>query len=167
MVEMALADLLRRAGHRVTSARLAVLQVLDEAEAGEHLRPMRVLERGQGIYPALSRATVYRTLELLTELGIVRPIYLGDAERYFIRADEGHHHVVCSGCSAVVGFEDCVVDDLRELLSRRLGFEIQGHLLEFYGLCPDCLARQEGPGSGQQLGHSAGHSCRENCYGHR
>ncbi|MBC8254239.1 MAG: transcriptional repressor [Ardenticatenia bacterium] len=71
-----LADRLRQEGYRLTAPRRAVLQVLKEGE--EHLSPAEVLEQGRVTYPALSRATVYRTLELLTGMGLLRPIYLGN-----------------------------------------------------------------------------------------
>ncbi len=131
-----LAERLRQAGYKLTPPRLAVIQVLETQ--GEHLSPAEVLERGRAIYPALSRATVYRTLELLTALGAIRPIYLGDAGPCFTRAEGGHHHVVCSQCGTVVEFDECVADELARSLAQQLGFQIWGHLLEFYGLCGDC-----------------------------
>ncbi len=131
-----LADSLRQAGYKLTAPRLAVLRVL-EAE-GEHLSPAEVLERGRAIYPTLSRATVYRTLELLTGLGVIRPIYLGDGGPCFTYARGGHHHLVCSACGAVIEFNECVVGELAQTLSDQFGFQIKSHLLEFYGLCGDC-----------------------------
>ena len=130
-------DRLRLAGHKLTPPRQAVLQVLDEG--GEHLSHSEILERGQAIYPALGRATVYRTLELLTSLGIVRPIYLGASQSVcFTRADGAHHHLICSECGQVIEFDECILDQLQESLSERLNFQIRGHLLEFYGQCDRC-----------------------------
>ena len=65
---------------------------------GEHLNPNEILEQAKAIHPEIGRATVYRTLELLTGLGIVRPIYVGDAGPTYIHAEGGHHHLVCSTC---------------------------------------------------------------------
>ena len=129
-------DRLRLAGHKLTPPRQAVLQVLDEDDG--HLSHSEILERGQAIYPALGRATVYRTLELLTSLGVVRPIYLGDQSVCFTRADGAHHHLICSECGQVIEFDECVIDQLQESLSERLNFQIRGHLLEFYGRCDRC-----------------------------
>ena len=130
-------DRLRLAGHKLTPPRQAVLQVLDEGD--EHLSHSEILERGQAIYPALGRATVYRTLELLTSLGIVRPIYLGASQSVcFTRADGAHHHLICSECGQVIEFDECILDQLQESLSERLNFQIRGHLLEFYGRCDRC-----------------------------
>lgn len=135
-MSMSIAERLCQAGYKLTPPRLAVLQVLDESH--EHLSHAEILERGQAIYQTLGRATVYRTLELLTDLGVVRPIYLGDQSVCFCRADGAHHHLICSDCGQVIEFDECVIDDLQESLSRRLNFQIRGHLLEFYGLCDRC-----------------------------
>ncbi len=129
-------DQLRQAGYKVTPARTAVLQVIEQGH--EHLNPADVLERARGLYPAIGRATVYRTLELLTELGLVRPIYGGENALSFIRAEGGHHHLVCSDCGTVIEFEDCIADELAPQLEARFGFQVRSHLLEFYGLCQRC-----------------------------
>ena len=130
-------DRLHFAGHKLTPPRRAVLQVLDESH--EHLSHSEILERGQAIYPALGRATVYRTLELLNSLGVVRPIYLGASQSVcFTRADGAHHHLICSDCGQVIEFDECILDQLQESLSERLNFQIRGHLLEFYGRCDRC-----------------------------
>lgn len=129
---------LRDAGYKVTPTRLAVLDVI--GQEGEHLNPNEILEQARQIHPALGRATVYRTLELLTELGIVRPIYVGDSGPTYIRAEGGHHHLVCSSCGRVQDFDQCMADDMAHELTERFGFQIQSHLLEFYGVCPACQA---------------------------
>lgn len=127
---------LRAAGYKITPPRLAVLEVIEQK--GEHLNPNEILEQAKAIHPALGRATVYRTLELLTQLGIVRPIYVGETGPTYIRADGNHHHIVCSQCGRVVDFEQCVADQMTHDLAERFNFRITSHLLEFYGVCGDC-----------------------------
>ncbi len=127
---------LRTAGYKITPPRLAVLQVIEQE--GEHLNPAEILTRAQTIYPAIGRATVYRTLEMLTEIGVVRPIYVGEHGPTYIRAEGGHHHLVCSACGVVIDFEQCMADQMTQELSDRFGFQIKSHLLEFYGLCAAC-----------------------------
>lgn len=131
-------DRLRAAGYKITPPRLAVLQVIEQE--GEHLDPAEILTRAQTIHPAIGRATVYRTLEMLTQLGIVRPIYVGEHGPTYIRAEGGHHHLVCSSCGKVMDFEQCVADQMVQELTERFGFQIKSHLLEFYGLCLHCQA---------------------------
>ena len=90
-----LARHMQSSGYKLTPPRMAVLQVLEQSH--EHLSHAEILARGQALYPALGRATVYRTLEVLTHLGIVRPIYLGDQSVCFCRADGAHHHLIRKG----------------------------------------------------------------------
>lgn len=134
--ETSFTERLRDAGYKITPPRLAVLQVIEQE--GEHLDPAQILRRAQSIHPAIGRATVYRTLELLTELNIVRPIYVGEHGPTYIRAEGGHHHLVCSHCGIVVDFDECMAGEMMRELSERFGFQIKSHLLEFYGTCADC-----------------------------
>jgi Fur family ferric uptake transcriptional regulator len=134
-----MSERLRGAGYRLTAPRLAVLQVVEAA--GEHLGYAETLERGRAIYPALGRATVYRTLELLTELGVLRPLYLGEGGVRFAHVSEGHHHLVCLDCGVAIHFDECPAGELEQALEERLGFQIQSHMLEFYGLCKECRRR--------------------------
>ena len=137
MSELAdLATKLKRAGYKLTAPRQAVAQVLEHE--GEHLSPSEVLALGRQIYPKLSRATVYRTLDLLTDLGLVRPIYLGDNRQRYVTGQGGHHHLVCVDCGAAFEFDGCQADRLGVMLSEQFQFEIHSHLLEFYGLCQTC-----------------------------
>lgn len=132
---------LRDAGYKITPPRLAVLEVIEQE--GEHLDPAQILRRAQSIHPAIGRATVYRTLELLTQLNIVRPIYVGEHGPTYIRAEGGHHHLVCSTCGVVIDFDQCMAGEMMRDLTDRFGFQIQSHLLEFYGLCANCQTKEQ------------------------
>lgn len=127
---------LRAAGYKITPPRLAVLEVIQRE--GEHFNPQEILVQAQAIHAQTGRATVYRTLELLTQLGIVRPIYVGEGSPTYIRADHAHHHLVCSHCGQIVEFDACAADLMGCELERRFGFRITSHLLEFYGVCAQC-----------------------------
>ncbi len=131
-----LVERLRSAGYKITPPRLAVLEVI--SQEGEHLNPNEILDRAQALRPGLGRATVYRTLEVLTQLCIVRPIYVGESGPMYIRAEGGHHHLVCSACGRIVDFDQCVAEEMAQELRERFDFEITSHLLEFYGLCAAC-----------------------------
>jgi Fur family ferric uptake transcriptional regulator len=131
-----LAERLRCAGYKITPPRLAVLEVI--SQEGEHLNPNEILDQAQAIRPGLGRATVYRTLEILTQLGIVRPIYVGESGPMYIRAEGGHHHLVCSECGCIIDFDQCAAEEMVHELCERFDFEITSHLLEFYGVCAAC-----------------------------
>ncbi len=127
---------LRRSGYKITAPREAVLAVL-ENEKG-HLHPSDILLKARAIHAGVGRATVYRTLDILKMLNLVRPIYINEAGPSYMRVAGGHHHLVCSNCGKVVEFDACNAGDLQRKLARKHRFVIQSHLLEFYGQCEDC-----------------------------
>ena len=129
---------LRASGYKLTPPRLAVLQVI--FGQGGHLNPAEILERVRKIQPGVGRASISRTVELLTQLGSIRPIYLGESCPIDIHAEGGHHHLVCSLCGKVIDFDQCTADQIADDLSARYGFTIVSHLLEFYGECAECKA---------------------------
>lgn len=131
-----LAEQLKANGHKLTPARLAVIEVLEREP--EHLNHTQILEEGKKIYPKLSRATVYRTMDLLVELKLVRPLYLNDPTQRFVSAAGGHHHLICTNCDTTYEFDHCTVDELARELSEKYNFQIRNHLLEFQGLCKSC-----------------------------
>ena len=131
-----LAKKLKAAGFKLTAPRLAIIEVLENNP--EHLSHNQILAEGQQLYPKLSRATVYRTMEVLFDLGLVRPLYLNDPTQRFVSATGGHHHLVCANCGATIEFDDCTADQLAQELSARYNFLIQSHLLEFQGICQAC-----------------------------
>ena len=128
---------LQARGFRVTQARRTILDTL--IRAGGHLSADDLAERVHDIEPRIGRMTVYRTLELLCEVGVVRPIYQGTGAAHYIFLHEGHHHhLICNQCHQVMEFDDCVLDEVARVVCGRFNFQLQGHLLELYGLCPDC-----------------------------
>ena len=131
-----LAEQLKKSGYKLTQPRLAVIDVLENQ--GQHLSHEQILDQGKKIHPQLSRATVYRTLDLLVEMNLMRPLYLNEPTQRFISAYGGHHHLVCTSCQTVLEFDDCVVDDLAQTLSKQFNFQIRNHLLEFQGFCENC-----------------------------
>jgi len=131
-----LAEQLKMAGYKLTRPRLAVIEVLENH--GDHLSHDQILNEGRQLHPCLSRATVYRTLELLVALNLMRPLYLNEPIQRFISAAGGHHHLVCTHCQAVVEFDHGGVEQLAQQLSAQFKFQIRHHLLEFQGVCESC-----------------------------
>lgn len=128
---------LRVRGYKLTTQRLAVMRVL--VEATQHLTAVEVLESGRKIQPRLGLTTVYRTLELLTQLGFVRRVHLEEGCHAYAQAREREgHHLVCRACHRVVDFPCTGLGDLIEETAERTGFAVESHLLELVGLCPAC-----------------------------
>jgi Fur family ferric uptake transcriptional regulator len=138
LTEKRLNSRLRQQGYRLTPQRRAVLKVI--AESPDHLTPAAIYDRVRREYPAIGLVTVYRTLAVLADLGLICEVHAGGSCRsYLMRKPVGHHHhLICSECGVVVDFADCDLKRLEERLSRTTGFKVGGHLLEFLGLCPVC-----------------------------
>ena len=133
MVETALeraVGKLRGGGHKVTPQRLAVLGAII---AEQHQRLEGIMAR----CPEVGMVTVYRTLDLFAELGLVRRLDLGDGARYEL-ADDHHHHLICEECGTVAEFEQCPLDLLRLPPELGSGFEVRAHSVEVYGRCSEC-----------------------------
>jgi Fur family ferric uptake transcriptional regulator len=128
---------LRQAGYRLTQPRLAVLQVLQENNG--YLNPAEIHERGRALYPSLGLVTVYRTLEMLDQLGLVRRVHGQGNCHGYARADSASgHHLVCHRCGQVTEFPCGGMEGIIEAVRQRSGFTIEEHLLELVGLCPAC-----------------------------
>jgi Fur family ferric uptake transcriptional regulator len=134
-----IAGILREQGHKLTPQRHTVLKVM--ASNHDHLTPEVIYERSRLEDPGIGRATVYRTLDVLSKLNLVCRVHgEGGCRSYMMkRPTEHHHHLVCSGCGKVVDFTNCSLVEMEKKLSKESGFDIKGHLLEFYGLCRDCI----------------------------
>lgn len=139
---------LRRHGHKLTPQRRVVIHALTSSL--DHLTPAAMFERASQEHPGIGLVTVYRTLKLLAELGLICELHTGDnCPSYTASTPQHHHHLICSGCGKVVDFAsprliEHNVAELEARLSRESGFRIDDHLLEFTGLCRVC---QEAPAS--------------------
>ena len=133
-----IAGILRDHGYKLTPQRHAVLKVI--ASSHDHLTPEAIYEKAHLKNPDIGLVTIYRTLDLLSELNLVCRVHAADGCRSYMmrRPTEHHHHLICSSCGRVVDFTGCALADLEQRLSQETMFDINGHLLEFYGLCPDC-----------------------------
>ncbi len=120
---------MRGRGYKATPQRVAILRAL---AAEQH----QSLEEIRGRCPGVGIVTVYRTLGLLDELGIVRRLDFGGGPRYEL-AENHHHHMICESCGDVSEFEECPLDPARLLLEDPR-FEVRSHSLEIYGRCAEC-----------------------------
>jgi Fur family transcriptional regulator, ferric uptake regulator len=130
-----LADRLRRAGQRVTPQRLVILGAL--LPSG-HLAADEVFTRVERQLPGVNRSTVYRTLELFSELGLVSVTDLGGGARQFELLDQPHHHLICHRCGGTIDMDDALVEPMREAIRSRYGFSPQVDHLALFGFCDEC-----------------------------
>ncbi len=132
-----LAQALIQAGFKVTDPRLAIIEEIvgfnREFEVNELIER---LMRRSGAKPGV--ASVFRTVKLLGELGLLQRMHTGDGcHRYSLI--RGHNHqVICRCCGRAVEFQGCDFSQLTEFLENQTGFKLEGHWMEFFGLCNEC-----------------------------
>jgi Fe2+ or Zn2+ uptake regulation protein len=131
-----LLGLLRERGGRVTSARRAIVTAL--LDAGGHVTAEELTAQVQGRLPDIHLSTVYRTLEILTDLGAVTHVHLGHGRAVFHLTDEAHQHLLCEECGAVIEAPDELFADLIGRVDREYGFALRPDHFALTGRCRAC-----------------------------
>jgi len=130
-------ELLKDRGLKSTPQRLAVLHVLHESS--KYLSINDILDKTKEILPGTGLATIYRTLDVLVDLGLVIRVHFPDGcHSYAFSSDPHGHHMVCTRCNRIMDFEECPFDDYLDNLSTKTGFKIQNHFLQLFGECNHC-----------------------------
>ena len=133
---------LRRAGHRASHPRTAVLELIGAQECVLSAHEIADELRGRG--RPVGIATVYRTLELLEDLKLVQRLDVGGGSARFepaLPGGEHHHHLVCDECGRVTPFEDRGLERAIASLAKRLAHRVGEHDVILRGICPGCEAR--------------------------
>jgi Fur family transcriptional regulator, ferric uptake regulator len=108
----------------------------------EHVTIDDLLRRVRSSHPGVGYATVYRTLRLLKEVGLADERHFGDGKALYEPITEHHHdHLICTSCHKIVEFENEEIETMQQSVAKLHGFEISGHKMELYGLCPECQAK--------------------------
>jgi Fur family transcriptional regulator, ferric uptake regulator len=130
---------LSRGGYRLTAPRRRLVEAMQEL--GDHF----VAEDVLSATPRVGRATVFRTLRLLQDLGVVCQVVLDDGTVAYRLDYAGghHHHLICSDCGMVEDFTSGEIEQVIDEVAHRKGFEVDAHRLELYGRCAACTARSE------------------------
>jgi Fe2+/Zn2+ uptake regulation proteins len=122
---------------KLTPQRLAVLSALQESP--KHFSITEIHKKVKQILPGTGLATVYRSLETLIYLDLVKKVHLRDGCHSYVVTSKGHQHqVVCVDCNRVMEFEGCPIEDISKKLSRKTGFTIENHFLQLFGKCREC-----------------------------
>ena len=126
-------EALRDKGHRLTPQRLLVLSIV--AEGGGHMGVDEVFRRAKAAYPYMDIATVYRTVRLFEEAGIVERHDFGDGRaRYEEIPDEHHDHLIDVRSGRVVEFQNEEIEGLQHRIAEELGYRLVGHRLELFAV---------------------------------
>lgn len=135
-----LLGVLESTGERLTGPRRAVAQLIDDRAA--HFTAAELLNDARARDVRLGRATVFRTLELFNEMGLLERLDLPSGEHaYVVCAPRHHHHVICSRCGRASDVGDLGLERVLHEAAARTGYQIDDHRLELYGLCPFCQGR--------------------------
>ena len=128
---------LRERGCRITPQRVALLRLL--ASSAGHPTAAQLYDRIKAQFPTTSLATVYKTLGLLGGMGQVLELSLGENGcHYDGNKPYPHPHLLCLRCRKIVDAEGKLTQSLVQDVAQQTGFQITGHRLDFFGLCPDC-----------------------------
>jgi len=129
---------LRQESRRITGPRRAILRVLElETRPLTNKEIFQTLPKGN-----CDLATVYRSVQMLERLGLVKRFHFGDGAARYALLTAGHdahrHHLVCTRCTRIVEIGECIVRELEERVVSRSKFKAVTHRLEFFGVCPAC-----------------------------
>ena len=133
-------ELLSKNGYKVTSQRELIFETLLNS-TGSHLSPEELHEIVNKQDKDIGIATVYRTLLLFEELGLVyKDDFDDNRARYELSRDDEHHHhhLICKSCGDIIEVEHDLLDDIEDYIEENYKFDITDHDLKFYGLCSDC-----------------------------
>jgi Fur family ferric uptake transcriptional regulator len=134
-------EMLREKGFRFTEQREAILDTIIKYE-GSHLNSEDIYNKVKVIFPEIGIATVYRTLSLLEEMGIIYSSYFGDGIVRYELAKKGekhkHHHLVCNNCGSIIEVEEDLLASIEQWIFERYGFKVKNHVVKFFGLCKNC-----------------------------
>ncbi len=133
-----LKDYLKQKGLRLTPQRESILKAFIENEG--HLEIEELFDRAKAIDSSIGIATVYRTINLLTECGLARENSLPNGKKFYERLfRQGHHdHLVCNNCGKIVEFEHPLIEQFQKDVALKHDFILQNHQMALYGICSDC-----------------------------
>lgn len=128
------------AGYRLTAPRRALARLI--ASRSGHFTADELLADANRGRHGLGRATIFRSLDVLAELGAVERLDLPSGEHAFVACEPAHHHhVVCSSCGRSTEVSDLGLEGMAESIERETGYRIDAHRLELFGICPRCRVR--------------------------
>ena len=143
---------LRQRDYRLTPQRMAVLRIL--AAGKGHPNVEQIYEQVKVDFPMTSLATIYKTVTLLKEIGEILELGFGnESSRYDGNTPYPHPHLICIKCKNILDPDVSGLSDLPQQVAQMTGFQITGHRLDFYGICPQCQS-SESNGTIENSAHS-------------
>ena len=112
----------------------------------KHFTPEALHNEIKAKFPELNVgiATVYRTLNLLEDSGMATSISFGAQGKKFELANKPHHdHLICKSCNKIIEFQDATIERKQLAVAKEHGFTLTGHMMQLYGICPECAAKRK------------------------
>jgi Fur family ferric uptake transcriptional regulator len=136
---------LQQAGQKLTSERAALVREIFSTHY--HFEADELLFKMKGKNVKISRATVYRTLELLVKSGMVRRVHLGEDHYHYehVTGNSHHDHLICTTCGSVIEFHDPEIEQRQREVCARKRFTPTFHNLQILGVCDSCMRKGEQP----------------------
>ena len=143
----------RRRGVRWTNQRQVIVETFIASD--EHLTVEELHRRVRLLDATVSAATVYRTINLLTDIGVATKRHFGDGSATFESSVHKHHHdhLVCLACGKIEEFELQAIEDLQEQVATAHRFQLVHHRMELYGVCGDCTDKGVSVGPNGRILH--------------
>ena len=139
-MEICITSLLREKGFKVTPQRLAIYNML--AATKSHPNAEMIFNDLQVMYPTMSLATVYKTMEILQEIGLVQILNTGEDSFRYDADTSDHPHVRCMKCGQVEDIENIDYRDFLQQVAQGTNYELMGQQFYFYGVCPACKVKE-------------------------
>jgi Fur family peroxide stress response transcriptional regulator len=136
-----LAKVLRDKGCKVTPQRLVVYDVL--AHSKEHPTAEMIYDKVREDYPTMSFATVYKSVEIFSKLGIIQVLNTGEDSFRYDADTTVHPHIRCIKCGKVCNVSHLEAKAVENMVSSETGFKVEGHQFYFYGVCPECQSKNK------------------------
>ena len=136
-----LREKLKEKGYKLTPQRRSILDIILETE-GKHLSAEEIYELVKDKCPDIGLATVYRTMQIFDEVGLVYKHNFDDGRsRYELNhhnQDHQHHHLICVGCNKLIEVEEDLLEQLEDSIEKKYNFKINNHNVKFFGYCEKC-----------------------------
>jgi Fur family peroxide stress response transcriptional regulator len=134
-------DILRKKGYKATPQRIAICRFA--LRSRDHPTAQRIYEEVRKVHPTVSLATVYKTLLILREHGLIQELDLPEGQARFDSYVEPHINLVCLRCGNIQDLDDPTARDMVERITAKAGFTRTGQRLDIYGACKRCQRRNK------------------------
>jgi len=131
------ANLFVKYGYKNTKSRQAISEMLEDSQKPLSAEDIRMHLKNKGISVYLS--TVYRSLELLENFGIINKTVISDGRALFeLTRDEHAHQMICTKCNKMIPVDICPISELKQQIEKSTEFKVTGHRIEIFGICSEC-----------------------------